>query len=110
MSRRSFIGTVAALAALAVTPSLAKLPQSDMERLLAMIRTGLVMDQTFHLDAPITINFPVVIVNCKFIFSCALDGISMPMPLLNFGKDALNSVVTGCYFVGKHSNHLINVT
>lgn len=71
-SRRLFLKSFAALAAAAVLPkTLALLPQDDYQRLLAMMRTGRVVDQIFLFHQPITINFDNLFISrCKFLFRC----------------------------------------
>lgn len=74
MSRRRFIGSFAALAALAVAPAAlasaaTALTPTDLARLIVGMATGLVEDQVFYLDAPIEINVCVEIRRCKFIFA-----------------------------------------
>lgn len=72
MNRRGFLKSFGALAAAAVAgPSLAKLAPSDVERLVAAMRTGVVEDQVFYFTAPITINFDNLIIRrCTFLFNC----------------------------------------
>ena len=95
MNRRTFIGSFAALAALAVTPSLAKLTQSDMSRLVAMMRTGIVQDQTFVLDGPIVIDASNLIINrCTFLFRVLTNA----MPCIDVPDGVSGTVIENCVF------------
>ena len=73
MNRRRFIGSVLAFAALAAVPTTAKagyrfLTTDETQRFLDMAKTGVVRDQTFLLNRPITIDFgPLTVENCHFI-------------------------------------------
>jgi hypothetical protein len=70
MNRRAFLRSFGALAAAAVAgPALAKLAPTDIDRLMAAMRTGLVEDQTFVFHSPIEIAFDnLTIQRCKFYF------------------------------------------
>ena len=73
VSRRTFLKTLGALAACAIAePVLGKIEYlfpSEQRRLLALMRTGIVENQTFYFDHPISIEFSNLIIrNCEFIF------------------------------------------
>jgi len=70
MNRRTFLKSFGALAACAVTaPALAKLAQTDVDRLASMMQTGLVENQTFLFREPIVITFNnLTIRRCRLIF------------------------------------------
>lgn len=73
MNRRNFIRGATGLAALAVAgPTLAALSQTDRERLIQQIRSGLVEDQVFVLDegGPIVIAGinELIIRRCRFVW------------------------------------------
>jgi len=73
LSRRGFLKSFGALAAAAVVAPtmLVKLQPSDLERLFAMMKTGIVENQTFFFREPITIGFNNLIIRgCRFIFDC----------------------------------------
>lgn len=93
MNRRGFIKSFGALAALAVTPALAKLRQTDAERLIEAMRTGVVSDQTFVLTEPLTIDIPnLTITRCRFIFK----GLPLNGPMVIFGEHASGGELSYC--------------
>lgn len=101
LSRRGFLKSFAALAAAAVVAPtmLVKLPPSDLERLFAMMTTGLVEDQTFFFTAPITLQFNnLVIRHCKFVFKCA----GAVGPLITIDGSGL--VMDSCHIDGGNSD------
>ncbi len=72
ITRRGFLKSFSALAACAVAgPTLARLPVSDNARLIAAMQSGLIENQSFVFDGPITLNVSnLVIRNCIFMFRC----------------------------------------
>lgn len=93
MNRRGFLKSFGALAAAAVAgPALVKLAVTDVDRLIAAMRTGLIRDQTFIFQGPITLAMDnLSILNCVFIFE--YDG---PEPWITV--DGKNTLVANCFF------------
>ena len=91
MSRRKFIRTPSALAALTVAavnvPSLLKIREIEEQ-----IASGRVIGQTFYLTDPIVIDFKnVEIIDCKFI---AIEKMDYMVKI----EGASKVVITGCIF------------
>jgi len=74
ISRRGFINSFAALAALAVIPeTVLPLEKNDYERLMDMMKDGVINRHTFYLDGPITLDTDrIIITECEFIFNCPI--------------------------------------
>jgi TAT (twin-arginine translocation) pathway signal sequence len=71
MNRRGFLKGLAGLAALACAPSIpAALVQTEQERLLAKMATGLVENEIFYLDGPVTISGVNNLIINRCIFKC----------------------------------------
>ena len=70
MNRRGFLKSLGALAACAVAgPALSSLVPSEQGRLVAMMRTGLVENQTFVFDGPIVLDIDNLLIRgCRLIF------------------------------------------
>ena len=94
INRRGFLKGIGALAALAVAPSIpAALVQSEMDRLMAKIATGVVSGETFYLDGPIVISGVnnLRITECRFVFK-----MSAPWEYLVKIEDAQNLIFSSC--------------
>jgi hypothetical protein len=95
MNRRGFLRSLGALAAAAVAgPALAKLAPTEVERLIAAMRTGVVRNQTFYFTEPITIQVPNLIIDhCSFVFR-----FSKPPSQAAVTIDAHGLQITNCNF------------
>lgn len=102
MNRRHFLRSVVALAAIVSIPATAKagygfLSGSEMQRFLDMAASGVVRDQIFLLDHPITIDFDnLIIYNCTFI-----KKFSDNAPMITLSKACRNIKITTCFFAGR---------
>ena len=101
INRRGFLKGIGALAALAVAPSIpAALVQSEMDRLMAKIATGVVRDEIFYLDGPVILSGVnnLRITQCKFYFPAWMNGetengiyyTKLPTPLIEINGDSHN--------------------
>jgi hypothetical protein len=70
MNRRGFLKSFGALAACAVAmPALQAVAPSEQERLVQMMRTGVIENQVFLFDGPIVIDIDNLIIRgCRLIF------------------------------------------
>ena len=101
-SRRLFLRNLGALAALAVVPSSLKaLAPDDHARLMAMLESGLVENQTFVLTRPITIDMPglsLVVRNC--VFRAEYAGDESMFEVLNTSSFLMENCLLGGANVG----------
>ena len=114
LSRRHFIGSLAALAALSATKDAAALlPRTDQERLLAqMADGGVIRNQTFRLTGPVVFeNITVTFINCQFYFVGPIDDHAITFKdkskvhMVNCSVIG-NAGISGCllYFAGDSSH------
>ena len=95
MKRRGFLQGIAALAALAVAPSIAAPARSaEHQRFIEMMKTGRVANQIFYLDGPIIIDGvnDLIIECCIFEFSRGHKGYLVEI------TNSRNLVIQNCDF------------
>lgn len=99
MNRRSFLKSFGALAAAAVTsPALLKLATHEIDALVAAMRGGVIEDRVFLFTAPITIDFPNLIIRrCKFIFRFGGFGGAHVGAAIILGPNARNFTLDTCH-------------
>ena len=94
-SRRRFIKTAGALAALTVVvgtvPSLLKIKSIEKQ-----IASGIIEGEIFYIDRTVIIDIPNVIIrNCEFIATAPMDY------MLDFGPNTTKTIMTNCHLNGK---------
>jgi hypothetical protein len=97
MNRRGFLKGFAALAAVAVAPTIpAALVRSEIDRLMAKIATGVVENETFYLDGGIVLQGMkgLIINHCRFVFRQI--GENEPFVTVGDGCDRIS--ITNCAF------------
>lgn len=97
MNRRGFIQGFAALAALSVAPgAAAALVQTELDRLIAKMETGLVFNETFYLDGGIILRGMkgLTITQCRFVFS----QLGADEPCVEIGEGCDSITITNCVF------------
>jgi len=100
VTRRHFIRGAAGLAALAVVgPSLVKLTKTDRERLIEMVKTGVVRDQWFHISEPVVLRsyHGLLITNCYFVMT--------DRGILDLA-DSRNVTISYCHFDCRQQQYL----
>ena len=97
MNRRGFLQGFAALAACAVAPTIpAALVQTEVDRLMAKIATGLVEGETFYLEGGIVLDGirNLTINRCHFY----MIGKPSNEPMITVSKNCDGLTITNCTF------------